>query len=115
MNDIIPEHKSIIRPMDKKTIINAIKKRIPEMKKASLVCIDEAGDKYNLVLVCELMDETAILIEDDFNMFMRHKDLLNIIDKFSEEIKKRKSKQITNKLPEDFFRNAGYNSFRPFA
>lgn len=108
------EWKPILTPMDKKTIVNAITKRIPEVRKVDLVEINKALYQYQLVVVCQLVHEVAILVEDDFNMMMRHNELMNIVDNLSEELKKRKLLQKTNKLPENFFHDDGPTNLQKF-
>ena len=94
--------KPLETPMDNKTIKNAILKRIPEVKRIQLVASGMDG-KFKIVCVCQLIHETAIIIEDDANIHMRHKDLMNIVDKLYNEIVDRKKMRKTNKLPADFF------------
>lgn len=96
--------KPLDTPMDNKTIKNAITKRIPECRKIQLVKIGELG-AMRIIVVCQLLHETAILIEDDANIFMRHKDLMNIVDKMYDELSKRKKLLKVNKLPANFFRS----------
>lgn len=112
--DEIEAYVPVTTPMDKKTIKNAILKRLPEVKRINLVCKDEPNHRYALVLVCQLLHEVAIIIEDDFSMMMRHKDLMNLVDRFYDELQKRKKLTKTNKLPGDFFTNDKYSSFKPF-
>ncbi len=96
--------KPLDTPMDNKTIKNAIIKRIPECRRIQLVKVGELG-KMQIVVICELLHETAILIEDDANIFMRHNDLMNIVDNMALELKRRKKLKKTNKLPKEFFRS----------
>lgn len=103
--DEIDAYVPVLTPMDKKTIVNAIQKRIPEVKKIDLIDKDKANHRYVLMLVVQLLHETAIIIEDDFNMMMRHKDLMNLVDRFYNEIVDRKKLKKTNKLPPEFFRS----------
>lgn len=112
--DEIEQYVPVATPMDKKTIKNAILKRIPEVRKINLVCKDEKNHRYALVLVCQLLHETAIVIEDDFHMMMRHKDLMNLVDRLYSEIQDRKKLKKSNKLPGDFFTNDKYTSLKPF-
>lgn len=95
--------KQLDTPMDNKTIKNAILKRLPEVRRIQLIKVDDLG-KMQIVVVCQLLNETAIVVEDDANIFMRHKDLMNIVDKMWNEIVDRKKLRKTNKLPDDFFR-----------
>ncbi|MDE2100398.1 MAG: hypothetical protein KGL39_24310 [Patescibacteria group bacterium] len=114
--DEIEEYTPVVTPMDKKTIVNAITKRIPEVRKIDLVDKDKPNHRYQLVIVCQLVHEVAIIVEDDFNMMMRHKDLMNLVDRIYEEIKSRKTGKKNNKLPADFLSNPEkYTSLRPFA
>ena len=101
--DEIDEYVPVVTPMDKKTIVNAIQKRIPEVRKIDLIEKDKANHRYVLMLVCQLLTETAFLIEDDFNMMMRHKDLMNLVDRLYNEIVDRKKGKKSNKLPANFF------------
>lgn len=103
--DEIDEYVPVLTPMDKKTIVNAITKRLPEVKKIDLVEKDKANHRYQLVLVCQLIHEVAIIIEDDFNMMMRHKDLMNLVDRFYNELVDRKKGKKNNKLPANLFRD----------
>jgi hypothetical protein len=103
--DEIDEYVPVLTPMDKKTIVNAITKRLPEVKKIDLVEKDKANHRYQLVLVCQLIHEVAIIIEDDFNMMMRHKDLMNLVDRLYNELVDRKRGKKNNKLPANFFRD----------
>lgn len=96
--------KPLDTPMDGKTIRNAIQKRLPEVRRIQLVRSGEFGD-MKIVCVCELPHETAILIEDNANIFMRHKDLMNIVDNMHLELRARKRMRKTNKLPASFFRS----------
>lgn len=96
--------KTLDTPMDSKTIKNAILKRLPEVRRIQLVKKGELG-AMNIVLVCELPHETAILVEDNANIFMRHKELMNIVDNMYLELRSRKRLRKTNKLPADFFRS----------
>jgi len=97
------EGKQLDTPMDNKTIKNAIMKRIPEVRRIQLVKVGELG-RMQIVVVCELLHETAILIEDNANIFMRHKELMNIVDNMFIELKARKRLRKTNKLPREFLR-----------
>ena len=94
--DEIDEYVPVTTPMDKKTIVNAITKRIQEAREIDLV-------GHQLVVVCQLAHETAIIVEDDFNPMMRHRDLMNVVDRLADEVAKRKKRLKTNKLPHDFF------------
>lgn len=113
-SDEIEVYSPVLTPMDKKTIVNAITKRIPTVRKIDLVAIDEANYRYEMVIVCELLHEVAIIIEDDFNMMMRHKDLMNLVDRLAEEVKARNRRQKTNKLPKNFFREDTGESIRKY-
>lgn len=93
--------KPLDTPMDNKTIKNAILKRIPEVKRIQLVQKDAA--RFQIVMVCQLLHETTILIEDDANIFMRHNDLMNIVDRLYNELVDRKKLKKINKLPPHFF------------
>lgn len=110
------EGKTLATPMDNKTIKNAILKRIPEARKIQLVRIGDLG-KMQIVVVCEAnyLGETAcILVEDDASIFMRHKDLLNIVDNMHLELKSRKKLRKTNKLPRNFLRTGDHVDLRKY-
>lgn len=92
-------------PMDSKTIKNAILKRLPEVKRIQLIGRGDKGDMA-IVCICEIPNEKAsILIEDAANIFMRHKDLMNIVDNFYLELRARKRGRKSNQLPGNFFRS----------
>lgn len=113
-DDVIDPYVPVLTPMDRKTIVNAIRKRLPEVRKITMVDLDKERHLYQLVLLCELKHETAIIIEDHFDMMMRHKDLMNLVDKFAEEIKARKLKRKTNMLPKNFLRENSDDLLRKF-
>lgn len=96
--------KPLDTPMDNKTIKNAITKRIPECRRIQLIKVGDLG-AMQIVVICELLHETAILIEDNANIFMRHNELMNVVDNMYLELKRRKKLKKVNKLPANFFRS----------
>lgn len=106
--------KQLDTPMDNKTIKNAIMKRLPEVRRIQLVGKGDKGD-MNIVCICELPHETSILIEDQANIFMPHKDLMNIVDNLYLELRARRRLRKTNKLPASFFRSNDDISFKNHA
>jgi isochorismate hydrolase len=110
----IDPYVPVLTPMDKKTIVNAIEKRIPEIKRIHLVEKMKEKEIYQLVLVCALKHETAIIVEDHFDMFMRHSDLMNVVDRLAEEVKLRKKKIKNNMLPASFLRSTDAVQLRRF-
>lgn len=101
------EGKKLLTPMDNKTIKNAIQKRIPQARRIQLVRKGNLG-AMAIVVVCQADypgEQAAILVENDANIFIRHAELMNIVDEMWSELQKRKRLHKTNQLPSGFLRS----------